>query len=124
MWALAHGGDMIVDIFTDSPGGFDEKLRVTRLGRESAGNGDGKKRKAAEVDITDDASSAGRGNMTEDDSGGGGCTSTVANRLASPDAALVPTGHEYAVTAVAFAGDDSMYATGDSFGHVVVHVAG
>jgi hypothetical protein len=39
------------------------------------------------------------------------------------DQAGLKHGHEYEITAVAFADDDSMIATGDSFGHVMLHVA-
>ncbi|GMI26806.1 hypothetical protein TeGR_g2629 [Tetraparma gracilis] len=112
-WALARGGDMVADVFARDLGGYDEGLRLTRLregGLREAAAGAGKKRDAGGGVKPGNENDAGGGNGG---SGGG----------LGEDQAGLKHGHEYEITAVAFADDDSMIATGDSFGHVMLHVA-
>ena len=114
---------MVVDVYQDEIGSFEENLRMSKI---KAGKGkvdDGRKRKREKRESTgsDDSkeNAINDGNVEMQDAS---FSSKTQSRYISEDAAVLATGHEYNITCCAFSDDDSMFATGDSFGHIMLHV--
>ncbi|GMH71955.1 hypothetical protein TrST_g2535 [Triparma strigata] len=101
LWSIARGGEFYVSVVGVKDNEFDEDVCIGGLNIGVHGGGGGRE--------------VGRKRKLEglEGEGGGG-----ENRIAK-----LGKGHEYTITNVAFADDDTMFATGDSFGHLFVHKA-
>ncbi|GMH75824.1 hypothetical protein TL16_g06883 [Triparma laevis f. inornata] len=104
LWAIARGGEFYVSVVGVKDNEFDEDVCMGRLGVGVVPGGEAESR-----------SSSGVGKKRKL---GGGEDGKGTDRIEK-----LGKGHEYTITKVCFADDDTMFATGDSFGHLFVHKA-
>jgi hypothetical protein len=103
LWTFSKKGDFLFDVQHDSD--YQERLRLSKIDYSSGGGGDG-----GDEIVKREKKRVKRGDGGREEEGGGGRKAV--------SIAFMKNAHEFNISCICMAEDDSMIATGDSFGSV------